>query len=65
MKRTSEDMQTTVSRDTAGLEAILDYAITEGAQLRLPLFVSLLRLARMALKEETEAPRKRKSDARS
>ena len=65
MKRTSEDMQTTVSRDTAGLEAILDYAITEGAQLRLPLFVSLLRLARMALKEETEAPRNRKSDARS
>lgn len=65
MKRTSEDMQTTVSRDTGGLEAILDYAIMEGAQLRLPLFVSLLRLARMALKEETEEPRNRKSDARS
>ena len=57
MKRTSEDMQATVSRDTAGLEAMLDYAITEGTQLRLPLFVSLLRLARMALKEENEGPR--------
>lgn len=65
VKRTNEEMQRTVSRDTAGLEAILDYAIAEGAQLRLPLFVSLLRLARMALKEETEAPRNRKSDARS
>ena len=64
MKRTSENMQTTAARDTAGLEAILDYAIAEGAQLRLPLFVSLLRLARMALKEETEGPRNRKSDAR-
>lgn len=38
----------------SGLEAMLDYAIVEGAQMRLPLFVCLLRLARMALKEETE-----------
>lgn len=37
----------------SGLEAMLDYAIIEGAQMRLPLFVCLLRLARMALKEET------------
>ena len=37
----------------SGLEAMLDYAIVEGAQMRLPLFVCLLRLARMALKEET------------
>jgi hypothetical protein len=40
------------SRDVTGLEAMLDYAIVEGAQMRLPLFVCLLRLARMALKEE-------------
>jgi hypothetical protein len=35
-----------------GLEAMLDYAIVEGAELRLSLFVSLLRLAKLALKEE-------------
>ena len=40
---------------------MLDYAIVEGAQMRLPLFVCLLRLARMALKEETD---QRKSPAR-
>ena len=39
--------------DTSGLEALLDYAIMEGAQMRLPLFVCMLRLARLALKEET------------
>jgi hypothetical protein len=44
------------TRDVAGLEAMLDYAIVEGAQMRLPLFVCLLRLARMALKEETGEP---------
>ena len=37
-----------------GLEAMLDYAIVEGAELRLPLFVFLVRLARLALKEEME-----------
>jgi hypothetical protein len=37
---------------TQGLERLLDYAIVEGAELRLPLFVFLLRLARMALLEE-------------
>jgi hypothetical protein len=42
------------SRDISGLEAMLDYAIMEGAEMRLPLFVCLLRLARMALKEESE-----------
>ena len=41
-------------RDISGLEAMLDYAIMEGAEMRLPLFVCLLRLARMALKEESE-----------
>lgn len=48
--------------DVTGLEAMLDYAIVEGAQLRLPLFVCLLRLARMALKEETEEQQGRKPD---
>lgn len=42
------------ARDLSGLEAMLDYAIVEGAEMRLPLFVCLLRLARMALKEEAE-----------
>jgi hypothetical protein len=37
---------------TEGLERLLDYAIVEGAELRLPLFVFLLRLARLALLEE-------------
>jgi hypothetical protein len=41
-------------RDVTALEAMIDYAIVEGAQMRLPLFVCLLRLARMALKEECE-----------
>jgi hypothetical protein len=41
-----------VRRDVTGLEAMLDYAIAEGAQMQMPLFVSLLRLARMALREE-------------
>ncbi|MGE5535264.1 MAG: hypothetical protein ACM3W7_07095 [Acidobacteriota bacterium] len=40
--------------DVAGLEAILDYAIAEGTQMGFSFFVSLLRLARMALKEESE-----------
>jgi hypothetical protein len=61
VKHTNGDMRqaTTASRDVAGLEAMLDYAIVEGAQMRLPLFVCLLRLARMALKEEYEEPRER------
>jgi hypothetical protein len=61
VKHTYGDMRqaTTASRDVAGLEAMLDYAIVEGAQMRLPLFVCLLRLARMALKEEYEEPRER------
>ena len=49
-------------RDVSGLEAMLDYAIVEGAQMRLPLFVCLLRLARMALKEETDEMRDRVSE---
>jgi len=56
VKRTNGEVRTKpVSRgDVTGLEAMLDYAIVEGAELRLPLFVCLLRLARMALKEESE-----------
>jgi hypothetical protein len=63
VKRTNGDMTRAAAavagRDVSGLEAMLDYAIVEGAQMRLPLFVCLLRLARMALKEETEEMRDR------
>jgi len=52
-------------QDVAGLTAMLDYAIMEGAQMRLPLFVCLLRLARMALKEETEEMSDPKNETRS
>ncbi len=52
-------------QDVAGLTAMLDYAIVEGAQMRLPLFVCLLRLARMALKEETEELKDHKTEVRS
>ncbi len=41
-----------------GLDAMLDYAIAEGAELRLSLFVSLLRLAKLALKEKGTNPRR-------
>jgi hypothetical protein len=56
VKRTNGAMtsQSAARADVSGLEAMLDYAIVEGAQMRLPLFVCLLRLARMALREETE-----------
>lgn len=53
------------SRDVTGLEAMLDYAIVEGAQLRLPLFVCLLRLARMALREESEKLQERMAETHS
>ncbi len=36
------------------LEMMLDYAMMEGAELRSPLFVMLLRLARLALLDEFE-----------
>ena len=44
---------------------MLDYAIVEGAQLRLPLFVCLLRLARMALREESEKLQERMAETHS
>jgi hypothetical protein len=64
VKHTNGDMRQAppASRDVTGLEAMLDYAIVEGAQMRLPLFVSLLRLARMALKEECEELRERRRE---
>lgn len=67
MKRTTgERLQSTAAKhDITGLTAMLDYAIVEGAQMRLPLFVCLLRLARMALKEETEEMTERKPEVRS
>ena len=37
---------------------MLDYAIAEGAKMRMPLFVCLLRLALLALKEEAGEARK-------
>jgi hypothetical protein len=40
--------------DITAVAAMLDYAIVEGAKMRLPLFVCLLRLALLALKEESE-----------
>jgi len=40
---------------TQGLIGLLDYAIVEGCELRRPLFVFLLRLARLALLEEEGA----------
>ena len=56
---------TTANPAVNGLEAMLDYAIVEGAQMRLPLFVCLLRLARMALKEESEKLPEQASGAHS
>jgi hypothetical protein len=41
------------------LEMMLDYAMLEGAELRSPLFVMLLRLARLALIDEFECERPR------
>jgi hypothetical protein len=41
------------------LEMMLDYAMMEGAELRSPLFVMLLRLARLALLDELEDKRPR------
>jgi len=40
---------------TQGLMGLLDYAIAEGSERRRPLFVFLLRLARLALLEEEGA----------
>jgi len=40
------------------LERMLDYAMLEGAELRSPLFVMLLRLARLALLDEFDNGRR-------
>lgn len=39
--------------DVTAVAAMLDYAMVEGTKMRLPLFVCLLRLALMALREES------------
>lgn len=43
--------------DVTALAAMLDYVIVEGVMMRLPMFVCLLRLALMALREESAALR--------
>ncbi len=44
----------TVDADgVAALSAMLDYAIAEGAKMHMPLFVCMLRLALLALREES------------
>jgi hypothetical protein len=54
--RSSES--TATASDVSALAAMLDYAIAEGAKMRMPLFVCLLRLALLALKEEAGEARK-------
>ena len=52
-------------RDVSAITAMLDYAVVEGAKMRLPLFVSALRLAQLALREETgrmPEPKSEKAD---
>jgi len=52
------------ARDVTAVAAMLDYAIAEGAKMRMPLFVCLLRLALLALKEESGGGNGRKTRAR-
>jgi hypothetical protein len=47
--------QAPARKDVRALETMLDYAILEGAELRLPLFVLLLRAARLELMTGIEA----------
>ena len=42
------------SKAVRTLEMMLDYAIIEGAELKLPVFVRLINLARLELIESTE-----------
>jgi len=49
--------------DVTAVAAMLDYVIMEGVKMRLPMFVCLLRLALMALKEESAALREGKPQA--
>ena len=46
--------QETRSKTVRALEMILDYATIEGAELRLPVFVRLLNLARLELIDSAE-----------
>jgi hypothetical protein len=50
---------TTKTGDVTAVAAMLDYAIAEGAKMRMPLFVCMLRLAQLALKEESGSARKK------
>jgi hypothetical protein len=54
--------------DPAAVEALkmlLDYAITEGAELQLPAFVLLLKMANLELAKSTRGDLYRNSDIRS
>lgn len=46
--------QDTRSKSVSTLQMMLDYAIIEGAELRLPVFVRLINMARLELIESTE-----------
>ena len=46
--------QDTRSKAVSTLQMMLDYAIIEGAELRLPVFVRLINMARLELIESTE-----------
>lgn len=50
--------------DVTAIAAMLDYAIVEGGKLRMPLFVCMLRLALMALEEESGPGGRRRLRAR-
>jgi hypothetical protein len=53
-----------VITDVRALEMMLDYAILEGAELRLPLFVLLLRAARLELTTGAGAGERRRDTGR-
>ncbi len=60
-------VNSSVSRETAveSLERLLDYAIVEGSELHLPVFVRLLRMANLELAESARRQLPLNSDARS
>jgi hypothetical protein len=58
-KRSRASGRGTSLSDVRALEMMLDYAIVEGAELRLPLFVLLLRTARLELMTRIGATRRK------
>src|SRR5215813_5803658 len=56
MGRRAKDAESRNSHEVRSLEMMLDYAIMEGAALRLPLFVLLLRAAQLELTAGMAAP---------